>query len=91
MTNAAIAAGLLASNVNTPQQIEQLGTRILTHKGTTLVPTGGCGVGATDLGDWGLNFLADLLCLAGASTPQNWEEVQTIVCCRGHRTDSLAY
>lgn len=91
MTNAAIAAALLAGGTNTPQQMELVGTRVLTCKGTVDHPAGGCGRGNSDVGSVVFNFLGDIVCASGASTPQDIEQVSTIVCCRGHRTDSLNY
>lgn len=93
MTNAAIAAALQFAGVTAPAQIELVQTRVLTCKGTTDTPAGGCGVGCSDVNDgyhaW--NTLGDLVCVSGANNPQDIEEVQTIVLTQGSRTDSYNY
>jgi hypothetical protein len=91
MTNVAIATACLASGIKTPQVWEQIATRILTFKGTEAHPAGGCGYGGTDLVDAALQWLADMICASGCDTPQDCEEVGTIICCKGYRTDNLNY
>jgi hypothetical protein len=101
MTNIAIAASIVAAapfthTINDPAQLEMWKNRILTFKGTPAVPTGGCGVGAYENPlrpnpDTATNIVADLLCSAGANTPQDWEEIGNIVLTKGDRTDTLNY
>lgn len=90
MTAAAMAAVLMAAGYKTPQDCEKIGTRALTTNGTETTPTGGCGVGCSDVGTE-FNALGDTVCNAGFGTPATLEQVNQIIVCRGQRTDSLNY
>lgn len=77
--------------LNDPAQFERWKRVILTCKGTRDSPAGGCGVGCDSWGQGTTDATAYFLCVAGAKTPMDWEEIGNLVLTRGDRTDTLRY